>query len=137
MACQYCHRRNCSGGPTCKSGTITRDNTFTNSSEGRDGESAYQIAVRYGFDGTEQEWLDSLPGKDGTGIQLKGSVPLYSDLANIFPAPNVGDSWAVEEDGRMYVYGENGFPTKGNGILIRGIQGDTYIPEETSNYFDI
>lgn len=46
MACQYCHRRNCSGGPTCKSGVISRDNTFTNNSEGRDGESAYAAYVR-------------------------------------------------------------------------------------------
>ena len=29
------------------------------------GESAYEAAVRNGFEGTEQEWLDSLKGKDG------------------------------------------------------------------------
>lgn len=29
------------------------------------GESAYQIAKNNGFEGTEQEWLDSLKGKDG------------------------------------------------------------------------
>ncbi len=29
------------------------------------GESAYDIAVRYGFEGDEEEWLDSLKGKDG------------------------------------------------------------------------
>ena len=29
------------------------------------GESAYDIAVRYGFTGTEQEWLASLRGADG------------------------------------------------------------------------
>lgn len=35
---------------------------------GEDGKSAYQIAVDGGFEGTEEEWLDSLqgpPGKDG------------------------------------------------------------------------
>lgn len=31
-----------------------------------DGESAYDIAVRYGFVGTEQEWIESLRGADGT-----------------------------------------------------------------------
>ena len=28
--------------------------------DGADGESAYEIAVRNGFEGTEEEWLDSL-----------------------------------------------------------------------------
>ena len=32
---------------------------------GEDGKSAYEIAVDNGFEGTEQEWLDSLKGKDG------------------------------------------------------------------------
>jgi hypothetical protein len=31
------------------------------------GKSAYEIAVANGFDGTEQEWLASLKGKDGDG----------------------------------------------------------------------
>ena len=30
-----------------------------------DGKSAYEIALENGFEGTEQEWLDSLEGKDG------------------------------------------------------------------------
>ena len=34
--------------------------------DGSDGESAYEIAVRYGFEGTEVEWLESLRGSDGT-----------------------------------------------------------------------
>lgn len=33
---------------------------------GRDGESAYEIAVRHGFEGTEEEWLESLKGSDGS-----------------------------------------------------------------------
>ena len=32
---------------------------------GRDGLSAYEIARQNGFDGSEQEWLASLHGKDG------------------------------------------------------------------------
>ncbi len=32
---------------------------------GQNGESAYEIALRHGFDGTEEEWLASLAGKDG------------------------------------------------------------------------
>ena len=32
---------------------------------GKDGKSAYEVAVDNGFTGTEQEWLESLKGKDG------------------------------------------------------------------------
>lgn len=37
----------------------------TNGINGLNGLSAYQIAIDNGFDGTEQEWLESLKGKDG------------------------------------------------------------------------
>lgn len=33
--------------------------------QGPPGKSAYEIAVENGFEGTEQEWLESLKGKDG------------------------------------------------------------------------
>lgn len=33
--------------------------------KGDPGDSAYDVAVANGFEGTEQEWLDSLKGKDG------------------------------------------------------------------------
>jgi len=33
--------------------------------KGLDGKSAYEIAVEHGFVGTEEEWLESLKGKDG------------------------------------------------------------------------
>ena len=36
---------------------------------GQDGKSAYQIAVDNGFEGTEEEWLASLIGEQGVGIQ--------------------------------------------------------------------
>jgi hypothetical protein len=32
---------------------------------GRDGKSAYEVAVKNGFDGTEEEWLESLKGEQG------------------------------------------------------------------------
>lgn len=39
--------------------------------DGNDGKSAYQIAIDNGFTGTEQEWLESLKGADGQGIEGK------------------------------------------------------------------
>lgn len=34
--------------------------------KGNPGKSAYQLALAHGFSGTEEEWLASLKGKDGT-----------------------------------------------------------------------
>lgn len=41
--------------------------------KGLDGKSAYQIAVENGFEGTEEEWLESLEGKEGysPSVQLE------------------------------------------------------------------
>jgi hypothetical protein len=38
-----------------------------NDNTGPTGESAYQIAVNNGFEGTEEEWLESLQGEGGIG----------------------------------------------------------------------
>jgi hypothetical protein len=42
---------------------------LTNNSSGANGASAYEIACDNGFEGTEQEWLESLNGIDGVGIK--------------------------------------------------------------------
>lgn len=41
--------------------------------KGLDGKSAYQIALKNGFEGTEEEWLESLEGKAGysPSVQLE------------------------------------------------------------------
>ena len=39
-----------------------------------DGKSAYELAVYYGYTGTEQEWLESLHGKDGSTVTLDAST---------------------------------------------------------------
>lgn len=54
--------------------------------KGDDGDSAYQVAVNNGFEGTESEWLESLKGKDGVatdgddGVSVTGAT---SDDTNI------------------------------------------------------
>lgn len=45
--------------------------------DGNDGKSAYQIAIDNGFVGTEQEWLESLKGadgSDGTAADVSGKI---------------------------------------------------------------
>lgn len=76
---------------------------------GRDGKSAYEIAVENGFEGTETEWLESLKGEDGTigrdgavGPQgEKGDTPVkgvdyfteqdIQDIAAQVPQPDLSD----------------------------------------------
>ncbi|MBR2182961.1 MAG: hypothetical protein IJ858_06015 [Acidaminococcaceae bacterium] len=52
---------------------------------GREGKSAYEVAVANGFVGTEQEWLDS----------LKVSCQNY---ASIYEFPNIGDAGVLYVD---------------------------------------
>lgn len=51
---------------------------------GKDGKSAYEIAVEHGFTGSEDDWLKSLHGKDGTSSGTKGddslSIEAITDL---------------------------------------------------------
>ena len=48
---------------------------------GKDGASAYEIAVKHGFEGTEEEWLESLKGADGYTPQ-KG-VDYYTETDKV------------------------------------------------------
>ena len=54
--------------------------------KGKDGDSAYQVAVKNGFKGTEQEWLNSLKGDDSIGItelkMLGWTVPKECTIQN-------------------------------------------------------
>jgi len=48
------------------------------------GDSAYETAVKNGFVGTEQQWLDSLKGRDGSQVGL-GAVVNIKEVAPIPP----------------------------------------------------
>ena len=49
---------------------------------GKDGESAYEIAVRNGFEGTEAEWIESLEGGVGESVEGREFTPFTVDEAN-------------------------------------------------------
>lgn len=51
-------------------------------SPGKDGKSAYEIAVEHGFTGSEEDWLKSLHGKDATGGS-SGTSPSGDDSLSI------------------------------------------------------
>ena len=46
--------------------------------EGANGKSAYEIAIENGFEGTEQEWLESLQGE--SGIYIGEELPEDTDV---------------------------------------------------------
>ena len=61
---------------------------------GKEGKSAYEVAVDNGFEGTEQEWLDSLVS---TAAMI--SYPTHYDFPNVGVA-NVG--YVATEENRIY-----------------------------------
>ena len=80
---------------------------LTPGKDGADGLSAYEIACNYGFDGSEEEWLDSLHGKDGVdGIDGKDGSDGYDGKDGVDgvdgkdgATPYIGDNgnWFVND----------------------------------------
>ena len=53
-----------------------------NAEHGLDGKSAYEIAVEHGYVGTEEEWLESLKGKDGVTPDMS-EYPKTSEVTTL------------------------------------------------------
>lgn len=92
--------------------------------EGKDGMSAYEIAVKNGFQGNEEEWLTSLKGKDGTQGEPGPQGEPGKD-ATVFQAGLC--AFEIREDGHLYVMGEpdfiSNFRIDENGHLIYKMGG--------------
>lgn len=56
---------------------------------------AYGIAVKHGFTGTEQDWLDSLKGEKGDVTILKGYYETYEEFVKEHPTGSDGDVYMV------------------------------------------
>lgn len=59
--------------------------------QGKPGESAYDIAVKYGYKGTEQEWLDSLIGAPGHTPYIGANLHWFVNGVDTGVAAQVGD----------------------------------------------
>lgn len=59
--------------------------------QGQPGESAYDIAVKYGYKGTEQEWLDSLIGAPGHTPYIGANLHWFVNGVDTGVAAQVGD----------------------------------------------
>ena len=71
-------------------GTMPTDETMRGNLSavfGKDGKSAYDVAVKNGFEGTEEEWLESLEGETGNSGVYLGSGEMPEDC-NVQIDPN-------------------------------------------------
>ena len=69
--------------------------------------SAYGLAVKHGFQGTEREWLESLKGEKGTpgkGFTVLGVFETLEALNEAVPTPEAGDTYGVGTEAEYEVY---------------------------------
>ena len=102
------------------------------------GESAYEIAVRLGFDGTEAQFLESLKGEDGKILASPHlienmTIHLGSELYDHSNTTDVtlGDGWTKTEDGYTHsanTSGELAIPISGATV------GETYLVQFDTDY---
>lgn len=94
---------------------------------------AYQLAVKHGFVGTEPEWIESLKGPEGepgTGVELKG---VKNSVAELPETAEPGTSYLVgnKENNHLYVY-DGGWNDMGP---LRGATGPEGKPGEKGEPF--
>lgn len=72
--------------------------------------SAYALAVKHGYTGTEEEWLAELvgpqgpKGEDGSGIEIKGTYASLDALKQAVPSPSQGDMYNIGADQPYQIY---------------------------------
>ncbi len=101
---------------------VSADFGETQTVSGKDGLSAYEVAVKNGFEGTETEWLESLKGKPG-GVGDDGASAYELAVANGFEGTE--QEWLASLKGKDGVDGKNGIDGK-----------DGYTPKKGVDYFD-
>ncbi len=63
-------------------------------------------------------------GDKGDGLKIDGSVPTYADLPTLTTA-DMGKTYLVDADGRLYFWSGTAWPASGAGLLIKGEDGIT------------
>ncbi len=91
--------------------------------------SAYALAIRHGYSGTEEEWLASLKGEQGIqgrpgdGFKILDKYDTLAALTAAVPVPGVGDCYAVGTDS-VHGYVWNGEAWRDLGT-VQGEKGST------------
>lgn len=68
---------------------------------------AYQIAVKYGYAGTEQKWIESLkgePGEPGAGLNILGHVETEEKLPENMLTQGAGYLVGIGPDALLYIW---------------------------------
>lgn len=65
-----------------------------------------------------------IPGEDGAGIEIAGSVQSYANLPTGLAGTDAGDGYLVKDDGKLYIWDGTQFPANGAGVEFRGPKGD-------------
>lgn len=130
-------------GPEGKQGAPGKDGTPGSDGQpgqpGEDGASAYEIAVKHGFDGTEEEWIESLqgrPGRDGSdGDPGKdGITPHIGDNGNWFVGDVDTGMPSRGEDYEEIVELQSGF----DGVFEDAVLSNNILPPDSkSGYYDV
>lgn len=87
--------------------------------------SAYGIAVKYGFRGTEEEWLESLKGEKGDPVLWKGQYDTLAELQAAHPTGSTGDCYLVGTHLYWWDKDKAAWDDAGSWQGPQGIQGDT------------
>lgn len=101
------------------------------SEKGKDGKSAYEIAIEHGFVGTEVEWLQSLKGADG-----KGGVNGKDGCDGRNGADGLPGRDGIDGKSAYIIAVEHGFTGTENEWLqgLKGADGKDGITPDMSNY---
>ena len=84
--------------------------------------SAYGIAVKHGFQGTEEEWLESLKGAPGDPAINQGTYTDYDTFISEHPTGEEGDVYIV--DTQLYAWEDGQWKDKGSWQGPQGPKGD-------------
>lgn len=85
---------------------------------------AYGIAVKHGFSGTEGEWLESLKGEKGEPF-TDGYYDTYEEMVSEHPTGKEGESYLVGMDLYVWNQDESKWENKGSIQGPAGAKGDT------------
>lgn len=84
---------------------------------------AYEIAVKKGFEGTEQEWLESLKGETGAGFEIAGEYQTLGELEQAVPDPVQGPAYKVGSGDSALIYAWSDSQQKWVTVDVRGPMG--------------
>ena len=85
---------------------------------------AYGLAVKRGYTGTEEEWLASLKGEPGPGIVVLGHYDTLAELEEAVTEPEDGDMYDVGSGASQLIYYWSSAQEDWKALNVHGPQGE-------------